>query len=90
MIDWLKQMIQKIHNKLLKCIEVTTPITREVCTQQLCGGLNIFNLQLHTLARKATLLPRFVEQTLLWARMLSDMFDNLISNKKKVVWLMGY
>ena len=29
------------------------------------------------MARKATLLPKFVEKTLPWARMLSDMFDNL-------------
>ena len=29
------------------------------------------------LARKATLLPQFVEQTLPWARMLSGMFDQL-------------
>ena len=29
------------------------------------------------LARKATLLPKFAEQALPWARMLSDMFDNL-------------
>ena len=29
------------------------------------------------LSRQATLLPKFVEQTLPWARMLSYMFDNL-------------
>ena len=29
------------------------------------------------LARKATLLPKFVEQTLPWTQMLSYMFDNL-------------
>ena len=36
----------------------------------------ILKLQLHMLARKTTLPPKFVERTLPWARVLSDMFDN--------------
>ena len=48
----------------------------KICTPQLCGGLNILNLELHILARKTSLLPKFAEKTIPWARMLSDVFDN--------------
>ena len=88
MIDWPKHMIQKINSEIISkfwCSKQSHRGVRllsleKICTPRLCGGINILNLQLHMMARKATLVPKFVEQALPWARMLSYIFDNLKTN----------
>ena len=49
---------------LSRCVHTIDQVeldSQQICTPRLCGGLNIINLQLHMLARKANLLPKFVE-----------------------------
>ena len=85
MIDWPKHMIQKINSEIISNFWCSKQSHRgirllsleKICTPRLSGGLNFLNLHLHMLARKATLLPKFAEKTLPWARMLFDMFDHL-------------
>ena len=73
-------MIQNINSEIINKFWCTKQLRRgvrllsleKICSPRLCRGLNILNLLLHMLARKATLLPKFAGKTL-----LSDMFDHL-------------
>ena len=63
MIDWPKHMIQKINLEIIIVVNeqvhnnhrgIRLISLEKICTPQLSGGLDILNLHLHMLARKAT------------------------------------
>lgn len=49
----------------------------KICTPKKNGGLNILNIHVHALARKATLLPTFILQYQPWSQMMAFMSSKI-------------